>query len=132
MGYWDYRARLAFIQTIREACQHERVFGRIYQALAARADEDSMRDLWLKLAETAQSHAEHDAARLHQMGVKPVPDVETWGEQLWRKILVRSGPSSALAWIERTRQHDVQRLLSFALMASEARTQAVTNTKPLL
>lgn len=122
MGYWDYRTRLAFIQAARETCQHERACTRIYQALADRAVEGSIHDLLLQLAEVAESQAEHDATRLRRLGVKPVPDGQTWWEQLWRNLLVRSRPSSALAWIERTREHDVHQMVKLVLLAQDGRT----------
>ena len=119
MGYWAYRTRLAFIQAAREACQHERTFVRIYQALADQTAAGSFHDVWLHLAEVAESQAEHDATRLRRLGMRSLPDVQTGWEQVWCKLLVRRGSSSALAWIERTRQHDLRRMAQLALLAHE-------------
>jgi len=104
-----------YIQGLKRVWRREHVSERIYRALAEHETDPNRQKILTRLAETERVHGERWTRKLADLGVEIPPYRPTFGERIWRWVLVQSGTENALARIESAEDEDTE--IYTALMA---------------
>lgn len=89
-----------FIKNLRKAWRDEMLSGRNYRALAEQEKNPERRNIFIRMAEAEDRHAERWARRLKELGVEVDQFSESPVEKIQRRMLLKSSPEAAVQILE--------------------------------
>lgn len=92
--------RQRLVHVLQQNWRAEKESARIYRQLAARESDPVRRDIFARLADAEERHAERWAERLRAMGEPLPPERRTWGDRWRAAVLGLMGPREAALRLE--------------------------------